>query len=352
MKTTSNASKTKTSLLLPILLIGSLWAGKATAQSTDIDNPTPITSNTLEGMTNPDDKTAFYYSICVKRGILKVTADLTSEYGGSMVYFIFLNNGMKEIATNDFRGEEHKNRTVKEFRFSKAQKLILKLTFINLTTDSKFTFDGAINTSGDCNTNQLGNPRSVTASAPAENTTSNAPTPHTSSADNPLPQTNAAHLASNYAVVPTTRNATTNRPQIQNGAKEVAKYINNGTRLKATSKTNLKQLTDDGSKIGIYVLETIRQQKPNTTGNLLENKIISTYFVQLPNTTDDMVYGVMHNKFSPQFNEKVWQYVQDKPALAAKIKNKEKGFFYPAFTSDKQRLEVWQNIAKAYNMSN
>jgi hypothetical protein len=40
------------------------------------------------------------------------------------------------------------NRMVREFKFAKAQKLILKLTFISKTTNGKFAFSGAIDT--DC----------------------------------------------------------------------------------------------------------------------------------------------------------------------------------------------------------
>lgn len=235
-----------------------LFGTQTNAQSTDIDNPTHITSNTLEGMTNPDEKTAFYYSICVKPGTLKVTADLTSEYGGSMVYFHFLNDGFKEIATNDFKGEEHKNRTVREFRFAKAQRLILKLTFINLTTDSKFTFDGAINTNADCgNTNQSSNPKGFPASSQPTNTPNSTPSPNT---DNP--QTNANPTYSqpaNNTIIPPTTNINTNPKQSQNGMREVAKYINMGNRPNTTTKTILKQLTNDGSKIGIYQLEIARE---------------------------------------------------------------------------------------------
>ena len=57
----------------------------------------------------------------------------------------------------------------------------------------------------------------------------------------------------------------------------------------------------------------------------------------------------MDNKFSPKFNEKAWLIVQDDPALVTKIKTKSKGYFYPAFTSDEQRLKVWWNIINEYN---
>ena len=147
MTNTLKSTKIKTSLTLICML---LLLNAATAQSTDVDNPTPINGKLIEGLSITNEKDAYYYTICVKPGMLKVTADITSEYGGSMVYFHFLNEKFIEIAEGDFKGEELKNRTIKEFKFAKPQKLILKLTFINLTTNGKFTFDGAINTSGDC----------------------------------------------------------------------------------------------------------------------------------------------------------------------------------------------------------
>jgi hypothetical protein len=116
----------------------------ATAQSNNIDMPTYIDGATLENFEVTSDKDVYYYSICVKPGTLKIIADLTSEYGGSKVYFSFLNSDFTQLAKNDFEGTQEGNRTVREFKFNKIQKLIIKATFINKTITGKFSFSGAL----------------------------------------------------------------------------------------------------------------------------------------------------------------------------------------------------------------
>jgi len=181
MKTTKFMNQKKFCLTGLLFTAALFFCNETKAQSTDIDSPTMLSGNTIEGLSITDEKIALYYNICVKPGTLKVTADLTSEYGGSMVYFHFLNENFKEIAENDFRGEEHKNRSIKEFKFAKAQKLILKLTFINLTTDGKVTFDGAINTSGNCSSHTTENRTTDNSTTTTNSNSSTKPTTNTNS---------------------------------------------------------------------------------------------------------------------------------------------------------------------------
>jgi hypothetical protein len=142
---------------LPLLIsVLCLAMQTANAQSNNIDMPTYIDGTTLENFEVTSDKDVYYYSICVKPGTLKITADLTSEYGGCRVYFTFLNSNYTQLAKDDFEGTQEGNRTVREFTFNKIQKLIIKATFINKTITGKFSFSGALDNACTAYHTQLG----------------------------------------------------------------------------------------------------------------------------------------------------------------------------------------------------
>ncbi len=115
-------------------------------------------------------------------------------------------------------------------------------------------------------------------------------------------------------------------------------------------KTVLKRLTSVGTPMAMYEYEN-RANIRNAAG-VLEVKTQLVYLIGLPGSMDDKVYSLSDNKFSPKFDEKVSAMVQDKPALADKIKSKNKDYFYAAFTTDEHRLRVWWNIINEYNTPN
>lgn len=115
----------------------------------------------------------------------------------------------------------------------------------------------------------------------------------------------------------------------------------------AGRKTMVKRLTQTGSKMAMYEYEV--QTSTKNPNGYTEYKTSITYFVQLPGTTDDKVYAFSDNKFVPHFDKRVSELLQDKPALADKIRSKEKDFFYAQITEDKHQLRVWWNIINEYN---
>ena len=74
------------------------------------------------------------------------------------------------------------------------------------------------------------------------------------------------------------------------------------------------------------------------------------YFLQLPNEEGDAVWPLGSNKFVPNFEEKMSKLVTDCPALAAKISNKEEGYFYAQVSLFKERrANVLMTIIEEYN---
>ncbi len=127
-----------------------------------------------------------------------------------------------------------------------------------------------------------------------------------------------------------------------------AKFLGPGGAISTPlKKTMVKRLTPDGSKMAMYEYESQANVK-NANGNM-ECKTTLLYFVQLPGTTDDKVYQFSDNKFVPHFDKRVSDLVQDKPALADKIRSKDKDFFYAFITDEKHQLKVWWNIINEYN---
>lgn len=115
-----------------------------------------------------------------------------------------------------------------------------------------------------------------------------------------------------------------------------------------SKKLMVKRLTEPDSKMGLYLYEVNEPQK-NTNG-YTQNQLIKLYLVQLPNTKDDVVYEMSDNKFVPRFDIRVSELLKDKPALADKIRSKDRAYFYQLVSDDTQRYRVWINIITEYNM--
>jgi hypothetical protein len=126
------------------------------------------------------------------------------------------------------------------------------------------------------------------------------------------------------------------------------KYPGGGSVVSSSNKKMmLRRLTEPGSRMGMYAYD-IQSLVKNNYGNM-EYKTTTVYFIQLPGSTDDKVYQFSDNKFTPHFDTRVSAIVQDKPALAEKIRSKNKDFFYAQITEQKHQLRVWQNIVMEYN---
>jgi hypothetical protein len=126
------------------------------------------------------------------------------------------------------------------------------------------------------------------------------------------------------------------------------KFLGQGGAVNTTSKkTIVKRLTPDGSKMAMYEYQDHSSTK-NGQG-YVEYKDVTVLFVQLPNTTNDKIYQFSDNKFVPNFDRKVSAIVADKPALAEKIRSKNKDYFYGLITEQLHQNKVWWNIVNEYN---
>lgn len=112
-------------------------------------------------------------------------------------------------------------------------------------------------------------------------------------------------------------------------------------------KTMVKRLTPENSKMGLY--EYLSHTSTKNSAGFTEYKDVTVYLVQLPNTKDDKIYQFSDNKFVPKFDSKVSSIVADKPALAEKIRSKNKDYFYAFITEQSHQNKVWWNIVNEYN---
>lgn len=105
----------------------------------------------------------------------------------------------------------------------------------------------------------------------------------------------------------------------------------------------IKELTPANGKIQLFEHETISK---GTDGKEIKE---TQLFVQLPDNQKD-VFNVQSEKFIPNFDDKVSSYLANCPSLTARIKSKDKDFFY-AFVNQGvlKRKQVWMNIINEYN---
>ena len=108
----------------------------------------------------------------------------------------------------------------------------------------------------------------------------------------------------------------------------------------------VKRLTAENSKIQLY--ELYESGRGNATG---ESKY--SYFLSFPSYGPLKTLNTISHQVVPMFDQKMSMFVSDCPALANKIKAKEKGYFIP-FGSFKtfQRREVLMKIIDEYNHCN
>jgi hypothetical protein len=126
-----------------------LTAGAIAAQSTDRDNPTPLTSNVISG-SGVDEKTDYYYSIPAGAGDLTVNLDVTALKNAavSSVDISLLNKKSDELlatyANPDHGASKHAAKTIKS---NSAQTLLLVVEVSPGVDNFKITLDGALNLS-------------------------------------------------------------------------------------------------------------------------------------------------------------------------------------------------------------
>jgi len=128
----------------------------------------------------------------------------------------------------------------------------------------------------------------------------------------------------------------------------VPKFLGQGGAVTTPSrKTIVRLLTAAGSRMNMY--EYIVHNNTKNPSGSVQNQTIIVHFVELPNSTDDKIYQFGDNKFVPHFDTRVSSIVADKPALAGKIKSKNKDYFYAMVTEAGHQEKVWWNIINEYN---
>lgn len=120
----------------------------AQAQSTDIDNPTPLSSNVIQGENEGENET-LYYSFTATKGDVKITFDGKTKYHVKWIKVDLLNeDGSSELLNVSAGANTAGKRTIETKRFLREQKVILRIsidkdTLIGLLT-YKIKLDGAV----------------------------------------------------------------------------------------------------------------------------------------------------------------------------------------------------------------
>lgn len=128
----------------------------------------------------------------------------------------------------------------------------------------------------------------------------------------------------------------------------VPKFLGQGSAESIPSrKTMVRVITPPNSRLNMY--EYIAQSNNKNPSGYVEYHSTPIHFVEIPNAKDDKVYQFSDNKFVPHFDTRVSSMVADKPALAEKIKSKDKSYFYKQITEVSHQEKVWWNIVNEYN---
>ncbi|MEO6405477.1 MAG: hypothetical protein ABIY51_03140 [Ferruginibacter sp.] len=117
----------------------------------------------------------------------------------------------------------------------------------------------------------------------------------------------------------------------------------------------VKRITKDGSKIQLYELHEQQNRSNNSYSRYGSNNYSQlvdeySYYVTLPNQDPYQAWNVEGKHFTPNFENKMSEYVKDCAELAEKIKRKDKGYFYAKISLvSEKRIETLMNIIDEYN---
>jgi hypothetical protein len=114
----------------------------------------------------------------------------------------------------------------------------------------------------------------------------------------------------------------------------------------------VKRLTKLNSRIQFYEHLRIRNRSNTNANGQIYNDNYRTfdYFIQMNGMNKYETHNILGRNIVPNFEDKVSELVKDCTPLAAKIKAKEKGYFYAqvSFNQDK-RFYTWMQIIDDYN---
>jgi hypothetical protein len=116
----------------------------------------------------------------------------------------------------------------------------------------------------------------------------------------------------------------------------------------------VKRLTKEGSRIHLYELH---EQRTRETTNRYGRSTSSyttpehTYYITTPgHTRQQAAWDLEGRRLTPNFEDKMSEIVKDCPALAEKIKRKDKGYFYAQISLiDSKKIETMFTIIDEYN---
>lgn len=135
-----------------LLFVFVLFNAAAFAQSTDPDSPTVVTQSIIQWKVSGRGKNVvYYYTFTAKPGVLKVTTDQKSGGITAMpkLSWELTDANFNKIESEDFYQVTTAERKVKEIKFTKKQKVILKVTADEDVVSFKFQFAGAVAFTGD-----------------------------------------------------------------------------------------------------------------------------------------------------------------------------------------------------------
>ena len=115
------------SFLLTLLLLLTVSAAPAAAQSSDPDSPLQLTSNIVEGETD-GKAVAYYYKFAGGPGDVKVTVDGKTDGYSSPLKVELMDEDSKTLESIYVVAVKEGKREVKTFRLLRQQKVIMKIS--------------------------------------------------------------------------------------------------------------------------------------------------------------------------------------------------------------------------------
>src|SRR5215210_4544225 len=122
-----NTNKTYRAVSLVLLMLMSLvLIGTANAQSTDIDSPTALTSNVIDGEGDGKAET-FYYAFTANKGDVKVTVDAKTDYYSTPFRVTLMDEDGNELVPIYIVAKDTSQRQVATKHFVRDTKVIVRV---------------------------------------------------------------------------------------------------------------------------------------------------------------------------------------------------------------------------------
>lgn len=128
-----------------MFLMFAAFTGLSSAQSGDVDNPTPLSSKELKGSLGDEDKEQ-YYSFVAGPGKVTVTADIKASEGVTSMTLNFSTEKSADVLVMPLASHRGSKREVSSFSLSKRQTVVMKLASTGSYNGSYLIrLDGAVN---------------------------------------------------------------------------------------------------------------------------------------------------------------------------------------------------------------